>query len=100
MLDLEHATSRCNGLSGMHFLATIAVTVAVWILDVFEEYIVGLMLLLAWIVLGIVPSKVALAGVSENSWFFTVGSLGVAAANWPDRTSTPLSASVVLLDPD
>jgi len=28
-------------MGGMHFLATIAVAVATWILDVFEEYIVG-----------------------------------------------------------
>jgi len=68
------------GGNGMHFLATMTVAVAIWILDVLEEYIVGLALLLAWVVLGIVPSKVALAGFSENSWFFTVGALGIAAA--------------------
>ena len=37
------------------------------------------MLLLAWVVFGIVPAKVALAGFSENSWFFIVGSFGIAA---------------------
>jgi len=65
---------------GTHFLATMIVAVTLWVLDVFEEYIVGLMLLLAWVVLDIVPTEVALAGFAENSWFFTVGALGIAAA--------------------
>jgi len=38
------------------------------------------MLLLAWVVFGIVSTKVALAGFSESSWFFTIGALGIAAA--------------------
>jgi len=65
---------------GMHFLAAMIVAVTLWVLEVFDEYIVGLMLLLSWVVFGIVPAKVALAGFSENSWFFTVGALGIAAA--------------------
>lgn len=66
--------------NGMHFLATMIVAVAIWFLDVFEDYIVGLMLLLSWVILGIVPSKIAVAGFSENSWFFIIGALGIAAA--------------------
>jgi anion transporter len=68
------------GAKGMHFLATMIVAVTLWVLEVFDEYIVGLMLLLSWVVFGIVPAKVALAGFSENSWFFTIGALGIAAA--------------------
>lgn len=68
------------GERGMHFLATMAVAVVLWVLEVVDEYIVGLLLLLAWVVLGIVPSKVALAGFATNSWFFTIGALGIAAA--------------------
>ena len=68
------------GAKGMHFLATMTVAVTLWVLEVFDEYIVALMLLLSWVVFGIVPAKVALAGFSENSWFFTVGALGIAAA--------------------
>ena len=45
---------------GTHFLATMIVAVTLWVL---EEYIVGLMLLLAWVVLDIVPTEVALAGL-------------------------------------
>lgn len=65
---------------GTHFLATMIVAVSLWVLDVFDEYVVGLMLLLSWVVLDIVPTKVALAGFSQNSWFFTIGALGIAAA--------------------
>lgn len=68
------------GANGMYFLATMVVAVTLWVLEVFDEYIVGLMLLLSWVVFGIVPAKFALAGFSENSWFFTVGALGIAAA--------------------
>lgn len=66
--------------TGTHFLATLIVAISLWILDVFDEYIVGFMLLLAWVVFDIVPAKVALAGFSQNSWLFTVGALGIAAA--------------------
>jgi anion transporter len=66
--------------SGTRFLATLIVAISLWVLDVFDEYIVGFMLLLAWVVLDIVPAKIALAGFSENSWLFTVGALGIAAA--------------------
>lgn len=65
---------------GMHFLATLVVAIALWVLDFAEEYIVGLWLLLAWAVLGIAPAKVVLAGFSEDSWFFTVGALGIGVA--------------------
>ncbi|HEX2228960.1 MAG TPA: anion permease, partial [Candidatus Binatia bacterium] len=67
------------GEQGMHFLATMIVAVALWILEVVDEYIVGLLLLLAWVVLGIVPSNVALGGFATNSWVFTIGALGIAA---------------------
>jgi DASS family divalent anion:Na+ symporter len=68
------------GERGMHFLATMIVAVSLWVLEVVDEYIVGLLLLLSWVVLDIVPSKVALAGFATNSWFFTIGALGMAAA--------------------
>lgn len=68
------------GVQGMHFLATMAVAVALWVFEIIDDYIVGLLLLLAWVILDIVPSKVALAGFATNSWFFTIGALGIAAA--------------------
>jgi anion transporter len=68
------------GERGMRFLATMVVAVVLWVFEVVDEYIVGLLLLLAWVVLDIVPSKVALAGFATNSWLFTIGALGIAAA--------------------
>lgn len=66
--------------NGIHFLATLTVAVILWVLEIFEEYVVGVLLLMSWVVLGIVPSKVALAGFSESSWFFMVAALGIGAA--------------------
>jgi hypothetical protein len=60
-MDLEHFTDGALHANGMHFLATMIVAVVIWFLDVFEDYLVGLMLLLSWVVLDIVPSKMALA---------------------------------------
>jgi len=81
-------------IRGMHFLATMVMAVALWVLDVFEDYIVGLTLLFAWVVLDIIPGKVALAGFSENSWFFVVGAFGIAAAigktSLPERLANKL----------
>jgi anion transporter len=68
------------GERGMQFLATMSAAVILWVLEIVDEYIVGLLLLLSWVVLGIVSSKVALAGFATNSWFFTIGALGIAAA--------------------
>jgi DASS family divalent anion:Na+ symporter len=65
---------------GFQFLATLTVAVALWMLELLDDYVVGLMLLLSWVVLDIVPSKVALAGFSESSWFFVIGALGIGAA--------------------
>lgn len=65
---------------GMHFFATLFAAVALWMLDLLDDYVVGLILLLAWVVLGIVPANVALAGFAENSWFFIIGSFGIASA--------------------
>lgn len=64
--------------NGMHFLATLLVAVILWVFEVFDEYIVGLLLLLFWVGLSIAPAKVALGGFSEDSWFFTIGALGLA----------------------
>ncbi len=68
------------GEKGMHFLATLTAAVILWVFEVFAEYIVALMLLLSWVVFHVVPSKIALAGFSESSWFFVIGALGMAAA--------------------
>jgi anion transporter len=67
-------------VKGVHFLSTLTVGVALWILDVFDDYVVGLMLLMSWVVLGIASSRLALSGFSHSSWFFVVAALGLGAA--------------------
>lgn len=66
--------------TGMHFLATLAGAVLLWILSVFDEYVVALMLLLVWLLFGVLPPDMALAGFSKSSWFFVLGVLGIGAA--------------------
>jgi DASS family divalent anion:Na+ symporter len=66
--------------NGMHFLATLAVAVVFWARESYDEYVVGLMLLLSWVVLGVVPSSVALSGFGKSSWLFVVAALGLGAA--------------------
>jgi DASS family divalent anion:Na+ symporter len=65
---------------GVHFLATLAVAVSLWVLQVFDDYLVGLMLLLSWLVLDVVPPDIALSGFSKSSWFFALSALGMGAA--------------------
>jgi anion transporter len=65
---------------GMHFLATVAAGLILWVLEVFDEYIVALILLVSWRVLDIVPTNTALAGFASGSWFFVLGALGLGAA--------------------
>src|ERR1043166_8393315 len=65
---------------GMHFLATMLEAITFWVLDITEEYVVGLVLLLAWAVLDIAPAKLILVGFSEDSWFFTIAALGMGVA--------------------
>jgi anion transporter len=65
---------------GTHFLATLTVAVFLWVSQVFVDYLVGLMLLLSWLVLDVVPPDIALSGFSQSSWFFALGALGMGAA--------------------
>jgi anion transporter len=65
---------------GVHFLASLSAAVILWVLNVFDEYIVAMLLLFAWVFFDIVPPQTALAGFSESSWFFLLGVLGMGAA--------------------
>jgi anion transporter len=65
---------------GIHFLATLAVAVILWVFEVFDQYAVALLLLLSWIPFGIAPASQALAGFSQSSWFFVLAVLGLGAA--------------------
>ena len=63
----------------MRFLATLTAAVALWSLNVFEDFVVALALLLAWIVAGVARPEVALSGFTKPSWFLFIGALGIGA---------------------
>ena len=65
--------------AGMRFLATLTAAVALWSLNVFEDFVVALALLLSWIVAGVVRPEVALSGFTKPSWFLFIGALGIGA---------------------
>jgi anion transporter len=65
---------------GIHFLASLTGAVILWVLNIFDEYIVAVQLLFVWVLFNIVPPQTALAGFSESSWFFVLGVLGISAA--------------------
>lgn len=72
-----------NGLmaeNGTQFLGTLTAAVFLWVLRVFDDYLVGLMLLFSWLFLNIVPSQVALSGFSKSSWLFVLSALAIGAA--------------------
>ena len=72
--------SSALNTNGVHFLATLSAAVVLWNSTTFDEYVVALMLLSSWVVLGIAPPEVALKGFSQQSWFFVVAALGMGAA--------------------
>ena len=64
----------------MHFLATMAVAVILWVTECFDEYVVAIALLLSWLFLDLAPPEIALSGFSSSSWFLVLGVFGMAAA--------------------
>jgi len=65
---------------GVHFLAIFLGIVVLWGFEIFEEHVVAILLLLSWLLLGLVPTRTALAGFGESTWFFALGVLGIGAA--------------------
>lgn len=64
---------------GRQMLALLAAAVVLWALDTLPDYVVGLAMMLAWIVLGTVPSEIALSGFTSSPFFLITGVLGLAA---------------------
>ena len=64
---------------GRQMLALLAAAVVLWALDTLPDYVVGLAMMLAWIVLRTVPSEVALSGFTSSPFFLITGVLGMAA---------------------
>lgn len=66
--------------TSMLFLATMAAGITLLALEVFDEYVVALMMLTSWLFMDILPPKLAVAGFAKSSWFFILGAFGIAAA--------------------
>ena len=65
--------------AGMRFLGTLAAAVVLWSANVFDDFVIAMALLAAWIVGGVARPEVALSGFTRPSWFLFVGALGVGA---------------------
>lgn len=66
--------------TAIHFLACLSAAITLWMLDIFEQHVVALLLLLSWLIFDVVSPATALAGFSKSSWFFVFGVLGIGAA--------------------
>ncbi|MBA2448329.1 MAG: anion permease [Chloroflexi bacterium] len=66
--------------SGLRVLATIVALVALSFLDVLPDYLLGLLMLAAWIVTGTLPASVAVAGFGNPTWFLLLASMAIGAA--------------------
>ena len=61
-------------------LALLVVFVPVLVLDVIPDYVAALLLVGAWVVLGLVPPRVALGGYASGTWMLVLSVLGLGAA--------------------
>lgn len=66
--------------SGIYFLGSLTAGTLLLMFNVYDEYVVGVLMLLFWVVSDAVPSEIALAGFSTTSWCFVVAVLGAGAA--------------------
>jgi CRP-like cAMP-binding protein/di/tricarboxylate transporter len=64
---------------GMWYLGMLTTAVILWSANVFDDFVIALALLAAWITTGIARPEVALSGFTKPSWFLFVGALGVGA---------------------
>src|SRR3972149_5759559 len=86
---------------GMRLLASLTAWVIVWGFNAFDEFIVAILLLLFWVVAGVVPPGMAVAGFSGTAWFFFLGALSISAAvtksglliAWRSRCCAPAAPS-------
>jgi di/tricarboxylate transporter/CRP-like cAMP-binding protein len=61
-------------------LITMAALVALSFLDVLPDYLLGLLLIAAWVVSGVLPANVAAAGFASPTWFLMLASMAVGTA--------------------
>ena len=67
-------------VTGMRFLGMLTAAMILWSANVFDDFVIALALLSAWIIGGVARPEVALSGFTKASWFLFVGALGIGAA--------------------
>ncbi len=70
------------GLSpeALRVLITIAALVTLSFLDVLPDYLLGLLMIGAWVVTGTLPPAVAAAGFASSTWFLLLASMAIGTA--------------------
>src|SRR5918994_6415249 len=79
-LVMQLPTPALLDASALYFLGSLTVGTLLLMFNIYDEYLVGILMLLFWVVSDAVPSQLALAGFSKTSWCFVVAVLGIAAA--------------------
>lgn len=73
-LILFHYMEPIGGLSraGMDFIGIGIAAVILWIVNIVPDYIVGLGMVMAWVLGGIVGPQVALSGFASTTWLYMI----------------------------
>jgi hypothetical protein len=71
-LVMQLPTPALLDASALYFLGSLTVGTLLLMFNIYDEYLVGILMLLFWVVSDAVPSQLALAGFSKTSWCFVV----------------------------
>ena len=66
--------------AALRVLVLVIALVVFGFLDVLPEYLIGLLIIAAWVVSGTLPPAVALAGYASSTWVLMVASMAIGAA--------------------
>jgi len=66
-------------IAAMQALGLLAWAICAFVGQVYDDYIVALIMAVGWIVLGIVPLEIAFATFHSRTWWLLVGALGLGA---------------------
>jgi anion transporter len=66
--------------AGWTALGLLAIFVPILVFEVVPDYVAALLLVVAWVVLGVVPPRVALAGYASGAWMLVLAVLALGAA--------------------
>lgn len=77
-----HYVDPFGGLSrsAMDFIGIGIAAVILWIVNVIPDYIVGLGMVMAWVMGGVVPPEIALSGFASTTWLYMIFIMAFIAA--------------------